>query len=1230
MGDLLNSKLTSFFESLFQKMWEWIVGPFKDLPTFKNLIFGRDGDEDLAYGIFETKELTDIFGPGLQAFYVLAIFTILIGIILGGMKISSTGINPSNRTYVLDLFKDLIIVGLVLFNLDTLYYVLFGVNYSIVNLFASTQEELFEVKDHLDSGGVLGMLFISICLLGLSIWANFYYMMRKLTLLLLMIMGPFMVTLYLIPKTKGITMAWLKELTGTIFVQSIHAMLYWAIALLSVSTSGFVESVILYVIFIPVSEGIRALFGLGGDMTNRFTRAAALMGGSALAGMYGSVKGAFGGKSVLQALKDAKSKSSHNKNGEETENGKGLLNNFGTDISSTPKAERMLKSGDILSKAGKAIVGGVGSIAGSTMGPTGAMLGASLGYETGGVMGGVAGRAGALAAQGMEGILKKVNRGRKDALNAFKGVQNAESEAAESIAKGIAEDETTRWASQNQEQFLKNLKERFPDASDSQLANMWGNELNAKRQENLEKARKQVGQIISAKNPHAKAEDLVNPTVDSLTNEWAKNNKEAFMAEYAQKNPLPFNASEETIANYKKNMENAWKSTVAEKKNALQQVASNVIGTLTKGSDSPGSLVSKEQFAELMSNKVAPKMNMSNSQVGSIIQKAIDPVSFNGTQHAKTSSLVNTTVDKLTSSWAKDNKEQFFSNYDQNNPLPQNASATTIQQHNQNRALAWQNAVDSKRQEISNAVSQVANKLSYNAPEPISFVNKDAFVNEVGNNISGIIGKGARESVQAVKQATSGVQSTSLYHGKTVNREMLLSRLADQKTQSGMAQFINDGISAGKFKTQEEGMKQWREVEAPKRFAKNVYELDSTLPKAISLDHQVIQNPILRNVGAAALGASKFVTSASGIEDISKFVGETRIGQAGKMGLTAALTELSKPIDYSQGALSGIQEKGKAFAREGASQFVTGYKNHTPVNAVGKQAAFRNIVAYTTGVVGGVNAYKHGARLGMKLNPYNKAVNDQIAEIADIKHMVQTVTDGTGTFIPNGAIRMVTTANQTVLQVRDKTGQIQTVSRITAGDANLKKGETLYQDLTIDNGNLVSASPVYKEDSGGGHIMLNRRINVDPNRLVANRNTIQTPRMVNEIQSYSQAVDSGQYYLKDAVKDMSNIQMVVDRNRSYLVGQKDGREYRISQYGPGDARLNPNEIIYRTCNVKNSQIEVIKTLKKVNDHIFDYDDYTSSLTPSDLIPKVPPNKRNLARKQYDKYRTTNITEPLKW
>ena len=122
--------------------------------------------------------------------------------------------------------------------------------------------------------------------------------------------------------------------------------------------------------------------------------------------------------------------------------------------------------------------------------------------------------------------------------------------------------------------------------------------------------------------------------------------------------------------------------------------------------------------------------------------------------------------------------------------------------------------------------------------------------------------------------------------------------------------------------------------------------------------------------------------------------------------------------------------------------------------------------------------------------------------------------------------------------------------------------------------------------------------------------------------AYSQFVDSNEYYIDQIIQDgMENITMVVDRNRSYLVGSKDGIVYRISGYGPGDTRLQENQVVYRYCETKNKKLVVSETFTKYgNDSALEiYNQYTSTQKPSDLLPRKI-NRRNQQRQELDKFR----------
>ncbi|WP_374717709.1 hypothetical protein [Neobacillus sp.] len=1366
---MLNDKIMDLFESLFGWIWKWLLGPFEDLRGFKELIFGNDGDEKLPFGIFTTKEIENIYMPGMNAFVALAVSTILIGIVISAMRISSAGINPSNRTYVIEFFKDLIIVALVLFNLSTLYHIILAVNYTIVNVFAAADKELIDLKEDLDaSKGILGELIIQLALLGLAIWANFYYMMRKLCLLLLMIMGPLMISLYLIPQTKGITLGWIKELIGTVMVQSVHAALYWVVALMSTSSSG-IEAVILYIIFIPVSESIRSLLGLGGQMTDRFTKTAAMFGGAALAGMYGSIKGAMDGKSMPEVLKGLYNGTKSKLQGQEDKTGEkgkssGILSNAGTDIGSTSRAERMLKAGEVISKAGKAVFGTAGAIAGSPMGPTGAIVGSTIGANTGGVVGGVAGRTGMAIA---EASGRRLAAGIKAGINKAKGIKNAESQADEKLANAIADDETTRWASANYEDFKKDFQQRFPDVHQSSLNKAWSNEVANKRSEFLDNARKMVGKIKKANGQYANAKDLINSTVDSITNDWANQNKEQFMQDYNAANPLPVNATKEDILKHNQNREKAWQDKVSNKRNNIRDIVSGKAAELGNYSIMPNA-ISKDEFANKIGKEIGPIIGTNSSNAIQAVKGAIQSIPTLNKEEANAKELVDSTVTSLANQWASTNKASFLKDYDTKNPLPIDATKEGILHHNQNREKAWQTAIDNKKQEFKLIATNVASNLGngtsiessqiskddfarqvgsqvsnilgsdgvsavqsaikmvkttnkplansasliastvenlsnnwalnnkdkfindYNLSNPLPanasdddkksyiqkrdaawqsavannkqeiqnvvtkasmsfipsssspehfYINKEDFAKSVGSELSSVIGKGSNESIMAVKEATSSVKGSSLYATKSVNTEYLAHQIATQKTNAGKEQFISQSIQSGK--SNQEALQQWNQIEAPKRFIQNYAQARESLPKHIPLDHMIIGNKGLKVAGATAGALTSFVTGASGIKEISQFVADTKIGQAA-YGFASGLKEGAN-FDMSQGVITGTTQGLTSMIKSGSNTAVSHFKNHIPSNILEKQVGFKNTVAYTTGIIGGVSGYKAGASfaaggtknftkepgsLKLGFNPYNRLANQQISEVSEIAHMVQTIQGPNGeTTIPNGAIRMVTTSNETVLQVRDKAGLTHTVSRIASGNPELNSGKTLYQDLTIQNGQLTPSSNVYIEDSGGGRIQVNRSINVNPNQILANRNNPKNQRVIQEIQSYNQKVDSGQYYLKEAITEMTNIHMVVENSRSYLVGSKNGKEYRISPYGPGDPRLTPDETVYRMYDIRNTNL--VPTTSHLGSKDSEPIEYSNSTEPTDLLPKYPPNMRTINRRQNEKFRNKSFTESLR-
>ncbi|QAS54779.1 hypothetical protein [Halobacillus litoralis] len=1297
----IGDQIVKIVGGLIATLYTWLVKPFQDLKLFKTLIFGEDSDEELAYGIFTLDELEKIYQPGMNITVILAVTAILIGITIAGIKISSSAINPSNRTYVYEFLKDLAIVAIVFFNLSTIYTLIFGVNYSIVNVFSASLEsgELIELKEEISMEGddLLGELLIGLTLIGLTVWANFYYLMRKLTLLLFMILGPLMIALYLIPQTKAITAGWFKEFVGTVFVQSIHAFLYWATALISLSKGG-IEALIIYVIFIPTSEALRSLFGLGGGMQNNLSKAGSMMGMSALAGIYGSVKGATGDKSVTGALKGAyngvKDRKSGNESIENDEDGKKVTSaaNSGTDTGSTTKAEKMLKPGEITSKAGKAAFGMMGSVAGSPLGPAGSIMGSTAGFVAGGAIGGVAGRVGGAGASALGLAGGKVKEGIKEGKNKFNNVKNAEDIADSQVASELADNETSKWASDNKDQFRKDMKERFPDAHDSAIDGMWDEEVDKVRATNIQKAKKTVGAVRKNDGKYANAQSLADANTNSLTNEWANENKDQFYEDFEKNNPLTSDMTEGEILERGQKRGREWKETVDKKRDQYAGVTNGIAQKHAKGLSPNHAFISKEDFSKdlaseaydldkssYVDNHMKQQSSLSTQELENQYEKKNPNRKENlrgviekdserdSSQNA--SDLANTSANHLTENWAGDNKQKFFKNFKSNNP----------EASNEDIELEWSSALNSKRKEFMTASTSAAQSLSGSNDLKNSNISTGDFSDQLSSNLLNTEKKeyafnhkngtenakqdieldfdsqsnGPRKYLQQAKNTSNGVKTGQLYNRKDVNTGYLASQIANVKTAEDKQQFIQDKSNNSDL-SMEQVEQQWSAKEASVH-AGHLKNYSQNMPQQIGLDQSISRfkpNTKMRGISAGVAGITGGVTSITGgpasiatggvagiatggiaagiatsvgTSTFGKMMSDSKLGKvtkAGMIGFGSGFSNANKSAPTSNSSteiMTAPLVNGISEAKENMK-----VAWNTPQDAEtlkSKQQGFTNAVSYTAGVIAGPGGYQKAGKYANKYNPYNKAVNQQTQEVSDIGHMAQQVDDGYGNKkIAPGALRMVTTGDQSYIQVKDKTGQQQIVSRYGSGDSSLRKGETVYQDLNIEDGSLVQQSTPYKLDSGGGKLQTNRSINVNPSRLVSTKTVNhQEPK---DIQSMNQDVDAGQFTSDDVQRQTRNIRMVVSKERSYMVAEdmNTGQDYRVSPYGKGDARLQTGEEKTVKYNVRNKRI--------VNDEVIDQNgkedqDYTSSLSPDDLIPSSE-NKRLQRRKDFDKVRHQSI------
>lgn len=652
--DAIGEKIMAIFESLILFIYKGLIEPFTGLSSLKDLVYGtnKDDGELLIWSTFHEADLSTAFSTIYLMIMSIAGCFFVAFIVFGGMRISSSKFNASRRNEVLEFIKDLTLVGMMLFFLPTLYEILFTINVGIIDFFGATHESTLDnIQDSMDVDtiteikGVFGKIIIGLVLLGLAIWANFYYMMRRVTLIILMGMGPLMLVFWMMPNFKSITVAWFKELTGTIFVQSVHALVFWTISIMSTSSTGLIETIIVYIIFIPISESIRGLLGMGGGMQGNLSKAGSMLGMSALKGMAGAVKGAMDGKSVSSTLKGLRRGSSGLRDGK---------NDEGKQSSDEPKSgsvtgskeqsfansmtSKMLKAGDVMSLGGKAVLGMAGAIAGSGLGQDGVKALAVAGAKLGDIAGNSVGRAGGAGAALTASRLKAG----KEAVASTKNRKSDD----ESLAEGLSKHYTNDWASVNKDKVMDDLRERFPNATPQQLEKKFGEMKKQKEADYLSTA---TGHIKSAKkfaNDIGNGKKLVEASAEGMAKQWAQDNRESFMQDYTAKNPQLSGESSEAFNQRK---EAAFQNRINDVKGKFLNDGQKFLSANAGASGD----VSREAVSQFMSSAAnqhigigntsnllkASKAGMANVSGASLLNEAGKPnlsLLANSIAHAKT------------------------------------------------------------------------------------------------------------------------------------------------------------------------------------------------------------------------------------------------------------------------------------------------------------------------------------------------------------------------------------------------------------------------------------------------------------------------------------------------------------------------------------------------------------------------------------------------------------------
>ncbi|MFJ8219356.1 MULTISPECIES: hypothetical protein [Bacillus cereus group] len=1344
---------------MLEKIVEWVGGliivlvkaflspVYATMDPLPVLVFGGKGKEGKGTNLdflFSGDSLTKVLDTGMPVMFKLVAFCVLVSVVITAAKYSATAINPNNRTALIEYAKDLMIISICLWHLDYFYTLIFEINSWVIIEFRDAINGVSGGNFDPDKGtkflepgfGGAGLTITELSLkghendymfiifglfveAGLIVWANFYYLMRAVSLYVLMLMGPLMVGMWLFPQKKQQTLYWIREFIGAVFIQAIHAITLWLIISLIGSANSPLIKLFLLAMFIPVGEIVKSFIGLSTNASGGIHRAGTMLGMGALASVAGLVKGVrddYRNSKVKPDIKGDKEKTK-----EDADNPKNALGaNLGTDLGTTSRAARMLKAGQIGSSIGKAAGGLAGIATGAGLGPEGMAIGTLAGSKAGGFTGAVAGRSAATVGEGAVALGKHIGSSVKAGTDTYKGLNREQYPELtdEDIAQDLATKDFENWKADNPDSAVASrLKQAFPGSSDAEIAKKVA-KTNSNQMSHFKDQRKQdVQNMKKNATPYGNARDLVDTATNAFQKGYEADHKDAFMSQ------LPEDMSAE---DKEKKWNDHLNSKVAGFRNHAEQAAIKAGAMPIDAKDKQGNNLFDKSFV----NKDAFASQLALGKVGKAVEGVQGETLESGHQNmGQVGALVGASTAAFKKAYTADHKAGFMKQFPAD--VPQ-----------QEKEAAWNKHLSQKVQGFKNHAQKAAEQAGIvQQKDGTSYANKDAFASQLSQQLQSNPNVNAMgvSSSAGIQKAVNGVKTHGLANGYGNQKQKDVSNVGNlvQASTESFKQGYAAENKAHFMKNLSPTMSQTQKVEAWqshlsdkgnefKAVAQQAAVQSGAMPvQAKDAGGKSLHAQSYINKGAfaseltkglqnhATLGtvrqqvSSGITSSIQGVRSHGVATGgainkavyaatQTQASMARAGNLSTSEIERSY-ADASASVASIAQSAGKMSIPTSAVGRMTqqstkvgmsvmeGVKHFMPTNALenvskayfnasdnvqqdggnavqrvisgtaaavhtslGGNAAERHYnvtkgLSYAAGVIGGAGAYQATARMASKHNPYNKAVQTEAKEIQQIQRMVPTTTDATGKqSVAQGAVRLVTTNNKSWIEAKDSSGMTQVVSRYGSGDSSIRSGQAVYQDLNISDGQLtqyrkgMKSTPAYIQDSSGGKVSINRSININPNQLVGNQNQrpLQQKSAFNEPPlTVNHKVDNGNFYMSDLNQGgYQNVQMVVERDRSYMVATTtDGTVSRISPFGKGDTRLQVNQRIERSCEVKDSNInpreeilvthtpdEIVRKETQLN---------LSEHDPQNLIPFAP-NPRLVQRKRRNnengKYGVTSL------
>ncbi|HEE9034881.1 TPA: hypothetical protein R2I11_005245 [Bacillus cereus] len=733
------------------------------MDTIPVIVFG--GDKSNLDFLYAKNAVTNVLDTGMPVMFKFVAFCVLVSVVITAAKYSATTMNPNNRTALIEYAKDLMIISICLWHLDFFYNFIFDLNSWIILEFKealgnfnpdqqipllknglSDNKTITELsmKDHKnDYMFIIFGLFIEA---GLMIWANFYYLMRAVTLYVLMLLGPVMVGMWLFPQKKQQTLYWIREFMGAVLIQAIHAITLWLVITLIGGAQNPIIKLILLAMFIPVGEIVKSFIGLSTNASGGIHRAGTMLGMGALASVAGLVKG------VRDDYRSAKDKGKEKKDGEkdnkeDADNPKNALGaNLGTDVGTTSRAARMLKAGQIGSSIGKAATGLAGMATGAGLGPGAMVAGSQVGSALGSAPGAVAGRSVAAVGEGAVALGKHIGSSVKKGADTYSNLNGEPYPELtdEDIAQDLATKDFENWKADNPDSAVASrLKQAFPGASDAEIAKKVA-KTNSDQMSRFSNQRKQdLQNMKKTATPYGNARDLVNAATNAFQKGYEADHKDTFMSQ------LPENMSAEEK---EKHWNDHLNTKVQGFRNHAEQAATKAGAMPVDAKDKQGNNLFDKSYV----NKDAFASRLALGKVGKAVEDVKGETLESGHQNmGQVGALVGASTAAFKKAYSADHKAGFMKQFPAD--MPQ-----------QEKEAAWNKHLDQKVQGFKDYAQQAAESAGIvQQKDGTNYANKKAFAAHLSQQLQKNPGLNAMgvSNAAGIQKAVNGVKTHGLTSG---------------------------------------------------------------------------------------------------------------------------------------------------------------------------------------------------------------------------------------------------------------------------------------------------------------------------------------------------------------------------------------------------------------------------------------------------------------------------------